>query len=97
LRALALIEDDPAWAVEVAARALAGVPCAMKVYVPDGTYPEGPGYGNYGTLFTVVLIELLQTAQGTDGGLTQREGFLRTGDFILQMSAEASARWRSLS
>ncbi len=84
--ALALIEDDPARAVEVAARALAGVPYAMKVYVPDGTYPEGPGYWNYGTLFNVVLIELLQTALGTDGGLAQREGFLRTGDFILQMT-----------
>ena len=84
--ALAVLEDNPARATEVVTRALAGVPAAMKVYEPDGTYPEGPGYWNYGTTFNVALIAMLESALGTDFGLTQRPGFLKTGEFPLQMT-----------
>ncbi len=84
--ALALQEDNPARAAEVVARALAGLPYAMKVYEPDGTYPEGPGYWNYGTTFNVALIAMLESALGTDFGLSQKPGFLTTGAFPLHMT-----------
>ncbi len=84
--ALALLEDNPGRAAEVVARAIAGLPYAMKVYVPDGTYPEGPGYWGYGTTFNVMAIAMLESALGTDFGLTQGEGFLKTGDFMLHMT-----------
>ena len=84
--ALALLEDDPKRAVEVVSRALAGLPYAMKVYEPDGTYPEGPSYWNYGTTLNVVLIGMLESALGTDFDLAQRPGFLKTGEFPLQVT-----------
>lgn len=84
--ALALLEDDPQRATEVVSRAVAGLPYAMKVYEPDGTYPEGPSYWNYGTTLNVVLIATLESALGTDFGLTQRPGFLKTGEFPLHIT-----------
>jgi hypothetical protein len=83
--ALALLEENPQQAAEVVSRALAGLPYAMKVYDPDGTYPEGPGYWNYGTSFNVLLIEMLQSALGTDFGLAQSPGFLKSADFMLHI------------
>lgn len=83
--ALALLEDDPQRAAEVVSRALAGLPAAMKVYNPDGTYPEGPGYWNYGTSFNVMLISMLESALGSDFGLSAAPGFMKTGDFMLQI------------
>lgn len=84
--ALALAEDQPERAAQVVARALAGLPNAMKVYDPDGTYPEGPGYWNYGTTFNIALISMLESALGTDFGLSQQRGFLKTGEFLPQMT-----------
>ena len=84
--ALALLEENPDRAREVVARALVGLPAAMKVYEPDGTYPEGPGYWNYGTTFNVALIAMLESALGTDFGLSARPGFLNTGSFLPQMT-----------
>ena len=84
--ALALLEDDPKRATEVVSRAVAGLPHAMKVYEPDGTYPEGPSYWNYGTTLNVVLIGMLESALGTDFDLAQRPGFLKTGEFPLQVT-----------
>ncbi|MBM4155964.1 MAG: heparinase [Lentisphaerae bacterium] len=81
--ALALLEDDPARAAAVVSRAVAGLPSAMGVYVPDGNYPEGPGYWGYGTTFNVIAIALLESALGADFGLSGSAGFLKTGDFML--------------
>jgi len=84
--ALALLEENPTRAAEVVSRALKGLPYAMKVYEPDGAYPEGPMYWNYGTTYNVVLISMLESALGTDFGLSQTPGFLKTGEFPLQMT-----------
>jgi hypothetical protein len=81
--ALALMEEDKARAAEVVARAVAGLPHAMKVYNPDGNYPEGPGYWNYGTTFNVIAISILESALGTDFNLAHSPGFLKTGNFPL--------------
>lgn len=83
--ALALLEDDAERAAEVVRRALAGLPNAMKVYDPDGTYPEGPGYWNYGTTFNVMLIHILESALGSDFGLCGSPGFLKAGEFMLHI------------
>ena len=84
--ALALLEADPDRAGEVVSRALAGLPAAMRVYDPDGTYPEGPGYWTYGTTFNVALIAMLESALSTDFDLARAPGFLRSGDFMLHTS-----------
>ncbi len=81
--ALALLEHDRTRAAHVVARALAGLPNSMRVYDPDGNYPEGPGYWIYGTSFNVILIAMLETALGTDFGLAERPGFRNAADYLL--------------
>jgi len=83
--ALALLEANPDRAAEVVRRALVGLPYAMKVYNPDGTYPEGPSYWNYGTSFNVMLITMLESVFGTDFDLSRSPGFLKSGEFMLNI------------
>lgn len=83
--ALAVAESEPALATEMIVRALNTVPLAMHEFSPDGAYPEGPGYWGYGTTFNVLLISALQSALGTDFGLTQQPGFLATADYYLHV------------
>ncbi|MBW3628515.1 MAG: heparinase II/III-family protein [Gemmatimonadetes bacterium] len=81
--ALAVLEDDRELATRVVHRAVNGVPNSMKAsFAPDGTYPEGPAYWDYGTSFNAILIAELESVLGTDFGLSGAEGFDRTAAFI---------------
>ncbi len=84
--ALAIAESEPALAAQLIARAVNTVPVSMHEYVPDGAYPEGPGYWGYGTTYNVILISALQSALGTDFGLSQQPGFLATADYYLHVT-----------
>lgn len=84
--ALAVLEHDPELAVRVIARALDGLPHAMKSYQPDGVYPEGPSYWEYGTTYNVLGIAALESALATDFGLVDFPGFHETGAFPLYMT-----------
>jgi len=83
--ALAVAESEPTLAAEMIARAVNTVPLSMREYAPDGAYPEGPGYWSYGTTYNVMLIFALQSALGTDFGLSQQPGFLATADYFLHV------------
>src|SRR5205814_1950681 len=77
--ALAAWEDDPPLAAKTVRRAVELVPQhAMKVYDPDGVYPEGPGYWEYGTSYNVLMIEALRSALGSDFGIASAPGFRQT-------------------
>ena len=52
-------------------------------YNPDGAYPEGPGYWEYGTTFQTILNTELEFTIGTDFGLSDNEGFRKTGYYNL--------------
>lgn len=81
--ALAIAEDEPVLANQIIQRAIASVPRAMiKSYKPDGAYPEGFSYWGYGTTFNVLLISALEKALGSDFGLSQSPGFLKTAGFL---------------
>lgn len=85
LGALAILEDEPVWAERIVARAIDGVPVAMRAsYAPSGTYPEGPAYWVYGTSYNVLLIAVLQEILGSDFGLCAMQGFDRTGEYLNQ-------------
>ena len=84
--ALALVEHEPDLAAKTIVRALEGLPNAMKEYKPDGIYPEGPSYWQYGTSFNVLIIAALESALGTDFGITESPGFLESGAFPLLMT-----------
>lgn len=83
--ALAVWENDRSQAAQVVNRALQNLPIAMKEYAPDGVFPEGTMYWEYATDFTVLLIEALQRAFGTDYGLSQSAGFMKSGEYYLNM------------
>ena len=79
--ALAVLEDEPDLAARTVHNALRNVTYSMAAYAPRGGYPEGPGYWSYGTSFNVLLIGVLESALGTDFGLSKAPGFAETGQF----------------
>jgi hypothetical protein len=86
LGALAIAQEEPTLAEDVIRRAVNGVQKAMNVYLPDGAYPEGPGYWGYGTVYNVLMLSAMDTAMGTDFELSRHPGFAKTGDYYLQMT-----------
>jgi hypothetical protein len=61
---------------------------AMHEYLPDGNYPEGYTYWNYGTTYNLFLINVLEKIYGTSFGLAEHSGFRSTPEYILQMSTQ---------
>ena len=88
--ALALLDSDSKEAAAVIERAMSSVPLSMKVYAPDGNYPEGYNYWGYGTSFNVMLIAALESALGSDGGLSAVEGFMSSARFMQYMAGNDS-------
>lgn len=87
--ALALADEEPALARQVVTEARASLPFGMAAYAPDGEYPEGPGYWTYGTTYNVIALAELESALGTDLGLTTAPGFDRTASYQLAMQGPA--------
>lgn len=87
--ALAVFERDPILATALIDKAVETVPLAMKEYAPDGAYPEGPGYWDYGTSFNVLLLDALERCFGSDFGLSEMPGFLATGAYSQHMVTPA--------
>lgn len=79
--ALAVYETQPALSAQLVERALQSIQVPMKTYAPDGNYAEGYSYWAYGTSYNVFLISALEQIFGTDYGLSQAPGFLRTAAF----------------
>jgi hypothetical protein len=84
--ALATYEDHPELSVQMINRAISSVDLPMEAYAPDGAYPEGYGYWEYGTSFNVMLISVLETAYGKDFGLSAKLGFLKTPGYLENMT-----------
>jgi hypothetical protein len=87
LGALAVAEDEPARAERVLRAAVESIPRAMNSYGPDGGWNEGPGYWAYATRYNVAFLAGLETALGTDFGLSQTEGFEKAGEFRVYFSS----------
>jgi hypothetical protein len=81
--ALAVAEDEPKLSSEILACAEISVRKPMAHFAPDGGWPEGPMYWAYGTRYATYLITALQSALGSDGGLSKAPGFDQTGYFGL--------------
>ncbi|TDE14542.1 heparinase II/III domain-containing protein [Dyadobacter psychrotolerans] len=81
--ALAIAEDEPELAAKTISRAVETLPKSMITsYQPDGAYPEGFSYWDYGTSFNVLFVSAVEKALGTDFGLSQSPGFLKTAGFL---------------
>jgi hypothetical protein len=81
LGAVAVLEDEPELAQDLLRAARSNAFRALDAYQPDGVYPEGPSYWNYGTTYEVLLIATLRTALGTDWGLMDAPGLQRSALF----------------
>ncbi|HQH73332.1 MAG TPA: DUF4962 domain-containing protein, partial [bacterium] len=79
--ALAIAEEIPDQAAEVIRKAVETMPRALRGYAPDGGWDEGPGYWHYATEYTVYFLASLQSALGTDFGLSRQEGMDNAGQF----------------
>lgn len=77
--ALAVAETDPRYADGIIAGAIESLPRALASYAPDGVWMEGPGYWHYATSYTAYGLAALQTALGTDFGLSDAPGLAVTG------------------
>lgn len=81
LGALAVEPDQPGLASDLLYAARRDVAFGLEAYRPDGVYPEGPGYWDYGTTYSVLLVAALRAAKGTDWGVLGAPGFRRSAEF----------------
>lgn len=79
--AIVIGDKDPALAARTIKRSLDGIPYALKEYAPDGVYPEGATYWDYGTSFTCITASMLKSAFGSDFGIAQYPSFLESANF----------------
>lgn len=89
--ALAIADEHPELSKQIIERALNTISLPMGDYKPDGGYPEGYSYWNYGTSFNVMFLSAVEKAFGSDFGLLQIPGFLKTGSFIENMTGPTNA------
>jgi hypothetical protein len=85
--ALAIAEDEPALASELVHLAVGSIQIPMVRFAPDGAWDEGPGYWNYATIYNVIFLAGLESALGTDFGLSHIAGFDQCGLFPIYMSS----------
>ncbi|MGZ5543555.1 MAG: heparinase II/III domain-containing protein [Limisphaerales bacterium] len=85
--ALAIGDEEPAVCGELLHDALESIQLAMVKFAPDGAWNEGPGYWNYATIYNVTFLAGLESALGTDFGLSQIAGFSNCGLFPIYMTA----------
>lgn len=84
--ALAVYEKNQTVAKAIIEKAIESNKTAMSsMYAPDGNYPEGYGYWNYGTLYEALMLSAMETAAGSDAGISSAEGFSKTGKYMLFM------------
>lgn len=79
--ALAIADENPELATSILTLAIEKMPLALQHYAPDGGWNEGPGYWHYATRYTVYFLAALQTALGTDFGLSDYPGLDNAGQF----------------
>ena len=89
LGALAIADEDPGRAEYILKQSVESIQLAMASYSPDGGWAEGPGYWQYATSYNVYYLAGLETALGTDFGLSSLPGFAHAGDFRVYFQGPA--------
>jgi len=91
--ALAILEDYPDIARQMIDRAMETIHLPMEDYEPDGAYPEGYGYWNYGTSFNVLFNSAIDKAFPGRFDYTKHPGYLKTGSFLKFMVGPTGASY----
>jgi hypothetical protein len=87
LAALAIAEDEPEKSAAVVKYAIDSLQRGLALYGPDGGWAEGPAYWDDATRSTATFLAALETALGTDFGISNHPGLSRTGRFRLYFSS----------
>ena len=88
--ALATFEDAPDLCKMVIDRAVETIRIPMRQYAPDGAYAEGFEYWAYGTTHNVMFLSAIEKVLKTDYGLPEMPGFMKTADYILNMTGPSN-------
>lgn len=86
LGALAVQAEYPQAAAQLLALAKSNIGLGLKVYAPDGVYPEGPSYWDFGTGYTALMVAGLRSATGDTWGLEKTPGFLASAQANVQLT-----------
>lgn len=87
--ALAIAEHIPDMATEILHSGLKSIPLPMTFYAPDGGGVEGVTYWSYGSRYNILYLSSLETALGTDFGLSNLSGFKESGAYQIYISGAA--------
>lgn len=79
--ALAIADEAPGECGRFLAAAIKSLQLPMAEFAPDGAWGEGPAYWDYATSYNCVFLAALESAVGTDFGLSRMPGFSETGLF----------------
>lgn len=63
----------------------ANISIASQIYYPDGNYAEGYGYWMYGTGFQTIMMKMLESVFGNNGGMNDIPGMDKTAEYMLFM------------
>lgn len=83
--ALAVWENNKPLASEILNRSIQSIKLPMAAYGPDGAYPEGYGYWNFGTSYNVLFLSAIEKIFGTDFELSKIQGFVQSPNYIINM------------
>ena len=84
--ALAVWEDNVEQSSELLDKCLETNGKSLERYAPEGAYPEGYSYWEYGSSFQMLLISSLESAFGSDLGLMEgHDRFFKSGTFMMMM------------
>ena len=85
--ALAIFEEYPDFCAELISIGVECMPKSMVETAPNGCYPEGPGYWAYGTSYSFYIISAMNSALGTDFGLSEIAGMKETGYYPMYIAS----------
>jgi len=84
--ALAVWEDNVEQSSALLDKCLETNGKSLERYSPEGAYPEGYSYWEYGSSFQMLLISSLESAFGSDLGLMEgHDRFFKSGTFMMMM------------
>ena len=87
---VAMYEELPEIAQELIEKSIISNPKSIREYGPDGGYPEGYTYWNYGTGCQIMLLEALEGAFGTTEGIESIEpAFLKSSRYAQFLTTPA--------
>ena len=87
IAALTVAPEHPTIVEKWLSEARNGIEPGLRVYDPEGVYLEGPTYWEYGTTYSVLMADALNTAINADWGVAHAAGFLASAGFAQACTA----------